>query len=71
MCVSAGGDKPQARTVRCPRCGAASLYAPENPYRPFCSQRCQQMDLGDWASERFRIAATLPEDEGDNLPLQH
>ena len=58
------------RAVRCPRCGAASLYAPENPYRPFCSQRCQQMDLGDWASERFRLAATPPEDEGDDMSLQ-
>ena len=68
--MSGDSDKPQARTVRCPRCGGASLYAPGNPYRPFCSQRCQQLDLGDWASERFRVAATPPEDEGDDMSLQ-
>ncbi len=66
---------PAARTVRCPRCGKANLYAPSNPYRPFCSQRCQQGDLGDWAAERYRIAAPLPEeDDGGELaappPLQ-
>ncbi|MBI1829861.1 MAG: DNA gyrase inhibitor YacG [Deltaproteobacteria bacterium] len=26
-----------------------------NPYRPFCSQRCQVHDLGNWASERYCV----------------
>ncbi len=43
------------RTVRCPACGGPSLYAPENRYRPFCSQRCKLHDLGAWASESFRV----------------
>ncbi|MDR2129160.1 MAG: DNA gyrase inhibitor YacG [Burkholderiaceae bacterium] len=45
------------RTVRCPACGGPSVYAPENPFRPFCSQRCKFQDLGAWASERFRVDA--------------
>lgn len=44
-----------ARKVRCPQCGGEALYAPENPWRPFCSERCKQIDLGAWAEESYRI----------------
>ena len=55
-----------ARTVKCPACGGPSRYAPDNPYRPFCSQRCKHLDLGAWASEEFRVPTTPPETpEGD------
>ncbi len=43
------------RTVRCPTCGGPSLYAAANPYRPFCSERCKNVDFGAWASEAFRV----------------
>ncbi|MDD2743471.1 MAG: DNA gyrase inhibitor YacG [Rhodocyclaceae bacterium] len=43
------------RKVRCPQCGEDSLWAPENPHRPFCSLRCKQIDLGCWASDEYRI----------------
>jgi hypothetical protein len=43
------------RIVRCPACGGPAVYGPENPYRPFCSARCRQIDLGAWASEQFRL----------------
>ncbi len=26
-----------------------------NPWRPFCSERCQLTDLGTWAGEQYRI----------------
>ncbi|WP_374410275.1 DNA gyrase inhibitor YacG [Hydrogenophaga sp.] len=52
------------RHVVCPACGGASIYAATNPYRPFCGERCKQLDLGAWASERF----TLPERESDRSP---
>jgi len=26
-----------------------------NPWRPFCSERCQVTDLGAWATERYRV----------------
>lgn len=51
------------RLVTCPRCGGDSLYAPGNPYRPFCSERCKKMDLGAWASESFRMPAEAPPDD--------
>lgn len=47
--------------VRCPACGGDSLFAPINPWRPFCSQRCKQVDFGAWASEEFRVAGKLEE----------
>lgn len=51
------------RTVRCPACGGPSLYALDNPHRPFCGQRCKSMDFGAWASEQFAVAAVLPEQD--------
>jgi endogenous inhibitor of DNA gyrase (YacG/DUF329 family) len=43
------------RTVTCPSCGGDSIYATSNPFRPFCSARCKNVDLGAWASESFRM----------------
>jgi endogenous inhibitor of DNA gyrase (YacG/DUF329 family) len=45
------------RVVRCPTCGGDSVYATSNSARPFCSERCKNMDFGAWASENFRVAA--------------
>ncbi|MDR3771532.1 MAG: DNA gyrase inhibitor YacG [Sutterella sp.] len=41
--------------VRCPTCGHEALYAPENPYRPFCSERCRLIDLGAWSNDEYVI----------------
>ena len=52
-----------SRQVVCPGCGGPSLYAPSNPFRPFCSERCKKIDLGAWADDRFRLPAdTAPDD---------
>jgi endogenous inhibitor of DNA gyrase (YacG/DUF329 family) len=59
----AAETRATARTVRCPTCGGDSVYAPANPWRPFCSERCRQIDLGAWASESFRVEATPPSDD--------
>lgn len=45
----------KAKQVKCPQCGRLALYTPENPYRPFCSERCKLIDLGEWASEGYKI----------------
>jgi uncharacterized protein len=55
--------QPRARTIRCPQCGGPSLYAPDNPFRPFCSERCKGIDLGAWASESFKLESEAPPDE--------
>jgi endogenous inhibitor of DNA gyrase (YacG/DUF329 family) len=51
------------RIVRCPACGGESVYAPSNPYRPFCSARCKNNDFGAWASEAYCVSATRPDDD--------
>lgn len=56
-----------ARTVTCPACQGPSLYSPTNPWRPFCSQRCKQLDLGAWASESF----ALPDGAAADEAMQH
>ncbi|MFN0183183.1 MAG: DNA gyrase inhibitor YacG [Aquabacterium sp.] len=42
-----------ART--CPVCGRPTAQG-DNPFRPFCGQRCRTIDLGAWASGMHRIA---------------
>jgi hypothetical protein len=41
--------------VSCPRCGAQVAWVAENPYRPFCSERCKLIDLGDWATGKYCV----------------
>jgi endogenous inhibitor of DNA gyrase (YacG/DUF329 family) len=45
--------KPQ---VKCPTCGKLTEYSSSNTFRPFCSERCKLIDLGQWADESYRIA---------------
>lgn len=57
------GEAPKpARRVACPGCGKPAAFGPENPWRPFCSERCRAIDLGAWAAESYRIP--LREDDG-------
>jgi len=42
--------------VDCPACGRKTPFSASNRWRPFCSQRCKNLDLGAWAAERYRIA---------------
>jgi endogenous inhibitor of DNA gyrase (YacG/DUF329 family) len=43
-------------TVKCPNCGTLVEWSPEQPWRPFCSERCKLVDLGSWFDEQNRIA---------------
>jgi endogenous inhibitor of DNA gyrase (YacG/DUF329 family) len=45
----------KVRTVKCPQCKADVPWTPASKWRPFCSERCKTIDLGAWASERYRI----------------
>ncbi|MBR9829898.1 MAG: DNA gyrase inhibitor YacG [Oceanospirillales bacterium] len=49
--------------VKCPQCSQPAAYAESNPFRPFCSERCRLIDLGEWASEGYQIAAEPSLDE--------
>ncbi|MCO6549929.1 MAG: DNA gyrase inhibitor YacG [Gilliamella sp.] len=42
--------------VKCPTCQKEVEWSQTSLYRPFCSKRCQLIDLGDWATEEHRIA---------------
>lgn len=42
------------RTFPCPRCCEATQWE-DNPFRPFCSERCKLIDLGAWASDEYRL----------------
>ncbi|WP_298626332.1 DNA gyrase inhibitor YacG [uncultured Legionella sp.] len=39
------------QNITCPTCGKTKTWQPENKYRPFCSDRCKLIDLGEWANE--------------------
>ena len=41
----------ETTVVNCPGCGKAVIWNETSPYRPFCSKRCQLIDLGEWAAE--------------------
>jgi uncharacterized protein len=49
-------------TVHCPTCGKAIAWSESERWRPFCSERCRLIDLGEWFSEAHRI----PGDAADN-----
>ncbi|HLV48437.1 MAG TPA: DNA gyrase inhibitor YacG [Aliidiomarina sp.] len=48
-------------TVKCPTCQATVKWEPASEFRPFCSDRCKLIDLGEWANEEKRIP-------GEELP---
>ncbi|MCF6218145.1 MAG: DNA gyrase inhibitor YacG [Gammaproteobacteria bacterium] len=41
--------------VKCPTCQKSVKWEAESRWRPFCSERCKLIDLGEWASEGHRI----------------
>lgn len=51
------------KIVRCPACGGDSVYSTSNPFRPFCSERCKDIDFGAWASEAFRVPTEAPPED--------
>ncbi|EON16064.1 DUF329 domain-containing protein [Cupriavidus necator] len=51
--------------VKCPTCGTEVAWVPDNKFRPFCSERCKQIDLGAWASEKYVIGGKPGETSAD------
>ncbi len=50
--------------VACPQCGKDVVWNSEtSPSRPFCSERCKLIDLGQWASESYSIPIAEQSDE--------
>jgi len=54
--------------VACPTCAKKVEWTPANKFRPFCSERCKQIDLGAWAEEKYAIpGATAADAQDDKL----
>lgn len=43
--------------THCPICKAVA--DPKDPYFPFCSKRCQTIDLGRWANGQYKITRPI------------
>lgn len=56
-------QRPPPR-VACPHCGHRQPWDPNNPWRPFCSERCRLIDLGAWLDEKHAI----PGDQAPPVP---
>lgn len=59
-------DRDKPTTVACPTCEKAVPWHAASRWRPFCSERCRLIDLGDWLDERHRISES-PDDTGQPL----
>ncbi len=57
--MGVGKLRGRGRKRACPICAMAAKAA----YRPFCSARCAEVDLGRWLTGRYRIPATEPPDD--------
>ncbi|MBM2291607.1 DNA gyrase inhibitor YacG [Sulfitobacter pseudonitzschiae] len=44
--------------MTCPICKSETVHK----YRPFCSRRCADIDLGRWANGDYAVPSTDPED---------
>ena len=51
--------------VSCPTCNKEVIWNTQHPLRPFCSERCKLIDLGEWAAEEKRIAGEPVASESD------
>ena len=54
------GDEKVVKLYKCPIC---KKVVPANKYKPFCSKRCADIDLGNWFNESYRIPAQEMDDE--------
>ena len=56
-------NAPASRPRRCPICGKPAL----DPFRPFCSRRCADVDLNRWLSGAYAVPGK-PEETEDEAP---
>ena len=53
--------------MKCPICGKPVEWK-DNPFRPFCSERCKLLDLGRWVSEEYSVPGPSLPHESDEPP---
>lgn len=55
-----GQEEAGKKNIKCPGCKKPAPVK-DNPYKPFCSERCKMTDLGGWFTEQYKIS----EDDGE------
>ena len=43
--------------MKCPIC--KKEVQPDDPWAPFCSERCKTIDLANWATEKYVISTPI------------
>lgn len=49
--------------IECPNCGKKVAWTSENKYRPFCSERCELIDFGEWTTQNRYIPSDAEHDD--------
>ena len=51
--------------MKCPTCSKPVDWK-DNPARPFCSERCQLVDLGRWVEGEYRVPGEpVPQEQSE------
>jgi endogenous inhibitor of DNA gyrase (YacG/DUF329 family) len=65
MSVANDNDQPAKALGACPICRKPAVEA----YKPFCSKRCADVDLGRWLGGTYAIpAAPIDDEDEEELP---
>jgi uncharacterized protein len=56
--------------MKCPTCRKETKRE-GNPFRPFCSERCQLIDLGRWAGGEYRVPSQEKPPEENHFSNGH
>lgn len=56
-------DDSDAKWIDCPACQAKVKWSSTDPNRPFCSDRCKNLDFVGWANEEKKMAGNSVYDD--------
>ena len=59
-----GTEDIPLKGLKCPICARSALAR----YRPFCSKRCADQDLGNWLTEEYKFASDDEPDLDEDYP---
>ncbi len=62
-------NKNSKLMVKCPKCRASFEYY-NSEFRPFCSERCSQVDLGSWFQESYAVPSQNPLEPDEVMELE-
>ena len=58
-------ERDEPLEIRCPTCHKSLRVPKDWAPRPFCSARCQLIDLGRWLDEDFKLSRPAGQDDVD------